>query len=187
MNAMNTLPTITGLCVALAGPALLVSPAAKILGNPAILTTKLLEQAVLWVLFGLTIAIILLWERLPLSSIGLKPLSWQSFAWGLAVAGMLIVFVCPALIWALKKAGIPGFESGLAKLTPLPIWLLVLAVGTAGIIEETLFRGYAIERLSSLTEIYWLGGLIALTIFVLVHLPSWGLGPMLTHFCPVKR
>ena len=55
---------------------------------------------------------------------------------------------------------------------------LVLAAVTAGFAEETFYRGYAIERLSSLTGNYWWGGLISLVIFTLAHLPSWGWGPI---------
>lgn len=45
---------------------------------------------------------------------------------------------------------------------------------TAGVTEELLFRGYPIERLSSLTGQMGLGALIAYGAFVALHLPFWG-------------
>lgn len=182
MNHPSTLPTIVGLCVALGGPVLLVSPADKLLGDPDRLATKLREQAALWILLVLVLSVVLWWEKRPLSSIGLRPLRWQSFMWGLALAGVFVKLVVPAAVWALNAAGIAGFESGVAKIVVLPIWFRVLAVVSAGIVEETLFRGYAVERLSWLTGSYWWAGLIVVPVFALVHLPFWGSGLVLTSF-----
>ena len=80
-------PNIVGLILALAGPALLTSPLGTILGAPEGLTTKLLEQLSLWMLFALVIGIVMPWERQPLSSIGLR-FQWQSVAWGLLLAAV---------------------------------------------------------------------------------------------------
>lgn len=176
----RTSPTIVGLVLALVGPVLLASPLGAILGAPESLTTKLLEQLSLWVLFAMVIGIVMLWEKRPLSSIGLR-FQWQSIAWGLLLAAVLI-FSDPLFVWLLEKTGIAGFEEGFAKLRGLPVWFLVLAAATAGVVEETLYRGYAIERLALFVGSYWWAGLIALTAFALVHLPFWGWGPVLTIF-----
>lgn len=61
----------------------------------------------------------------------------------------------------------------------MPIWLLVCAGITAGVVEELLYRGYAIERLSALTGNIWLGALLSLAAFVTVHVPWWGVGAAL--------
>ncbi len=174
------LATFIGLCIALGGPALLAGSARKILGGSGNLTTSLLAQLVLWVLLGLILAVVILWEKQPLSSIGWRHLSWESLAWGLVLAGALIFLVSPVLIWLLKKTGLSGFEGGLAKLANLPVWFLVIAAVTAGVVEEALYRGYAIERLALFTGSYWWAGLISLVVFALAHLSSWGFGPMLT-------
>ncbi|HEV3041403.1 MAG TPA: hypothetical protein VHA33_26810 [Candidatus Angelobacter sp.] len=72
LNSNNSrLPLFVGLGVALGGTALLVSPASRIVGDPAKLTTRVLYQLILWVLLGLVILIVTLWERRSLSSIGL--------------------------------------------------------------------------------------------------------------------
>ena len=161
------------------GPILLASPASRLLGDPNRLVTKLLEQLVLWVMVVLIIALVVNWEKQPLRSIGLQPFKWRSVLWGLALAASLILLTP---VWAntLSRVGIqPSFESGFAKLVGLPLWFLVLAAVTAGVAEETLYRGYAVERLAFLTGSYWLGGTISLVIFTLAHVPVWGSGPLL--------
>jgi len=139
----------------------------------------------MWALLLAIVAIVELWEKQPLASIGLRPLRWSSLAWGLALAAVTIYVVMPALIWALHAAGIPGFEAGMAKLLVLPVWFRILAVVTAGIVEDTLFIGYAFTRLTRITGSRWLAGIVAATVFSLLHLPNWGVGPVLTYFVAV--
>jgi membrane protease YdiL (CAAX protease family) len=55
-------------------------------------------------------------------------------------------------------------------------------VVTAGVVEEALFRGYAIERLALLTGDVGSAALLALVVFALVHLPAWGPGPVVSFF-----
>lgn len=175
-------PSIVGLCVALGGPILLAGPAVYVLGDSRGLATLLLGQLLLLSLVAVILALVVFWEKQPLVSIGLKRFHWQSVAWGLALASTLILLV-PVWAGALSRLGLPpSYESGFAKLAGLPRWFLVFAALTAGVAEETLYRGYAIERLSSLTGSYWWGALISLAVFTLAHVPGWGSGPLLIFF-----
>jgi len=179
---MKVVPSILGLCVALGGPILLAGPAGKLLGDPNRLATMLLGQLLLWTLVVLILALVVLWEKQPLRSIGFRPLGWPSVLWGLGLAGAFILLT-PVWAGALSRVGLPpSFETGFAKLAGLPRWFLVLAAMNAGIAEEALYRGYAVERLSSLTGSYWWGGLISLVVFTLAHVPSWGWGPIPLFF-----
>ena len=56
------------------------------------------------------------------------------------------------------------------------MWFRVLLGISGGAIEEIFYRGYAIERLATITGRPWLAGLIAAVIFGLSHIPYWGLG-----------
>jgi CAAX protease family protein len=56
---------------------------------------------------------------------------------------------------------------------------------TAGIVEDTLFVGYAFTRLTRITGSLWLAGIVAVAVFSLLHLPNWGVGPVLTYFVAV--
>jgi membrane protease YdiL (CAAX protease family) len=185
LKSNNILPALVGLTVAWGGTALLLSPADRLLGRPDQLRTKVLEQLVLWVLLVMTVAIVMLWEKQPLASMGLRPLRWSSPAWGLGLATVTSLAVMPSLTWALRAAGIPGFEAGMAKILVLPVWFRIIAVVTAGIVEDTLFVGYAFTRLTRITDSQWLAGVIAGAAFSLLHLPNWGVGPVLTYFVAV--
>jgi membrane protease YdiL (CAAX protease family) len=176
MNQASLFPTIVGLCIALVGTAL---PVGRLLSSPDGFVARVLEQGFLWTLFGLVLAIVILWEKQSLSSIGFR-WQWQSVAWGLLLMAVVILVTGPLGDWALIQSGLPGFESGFTKLANLPVWFLAVAAVTAGIVEETLYRGYAIERLALLTGNYWWAGLLAWAAFGLVHTPFWGWGPVLS-------
>lgn len=62
----------------------------------------------------------------------------------------------------------------------LPVGFPAVATVTAGIVEEMFYRGYAIERLALFTDNFWWAGLLAFTIFGVVHVPFWGWGPVLS-------
>lgn len=48
-----------------------------------------------------------------------------------------------------------------------------------GVVEELLFRGYAIARLAAWTGRPWLAGALATLLFALAHVPLWGLAASL--------
>jgi membrane protease YdiL (CAAX protease family) len=160
--------------------ALLVSPASRLLGRPDSIVTKVLEQAVLWLLLAVVLGVVLLWEREPLTSLWLQPFHWESLAWGLLLAGVMVYVVFPLRLWLVRVSGLPGFQGGLEKVLALPIWFRVVAVVTAGVVEETMFHGYVLTRLGALMGSYWLGALVLVPTFSLVHLPFWGWGVVLS-------
>src|SRR6185436_1521087 len=174
--------TSLGLLLALLGPILIA-----LVGEPmnhvlSPLTASLVGELALVAVVAGVLLIVLRWERQPLSSIGLRPPRWQSLAWGLALAAFFVYVFAPAVFWALRRLHLQGFESGLNKLSGLPLWVVVLAVVIGGFAEEVLYRGYAIERLSELSGSPWIGGLVPLAIFTVAHVPGWGWGPALTTF-----
>jgi len=181
----SIIPALVGLTVAWGGTALLVSPADRLLGRPDQVSTKVLEQLVLWVLCAIIVAIVIFWDKEPLASLGFRPFRWSSPAWGLGLAAVTIYVVMPSLTWGLRAAGIPGFEAGLAKILVLPAWFRMLAVVTAGIVEDTLFVGYAFTRLTRITGSPWVAGVVAGAVFSILHLPNWGVGPVLTYFVAI--
>jgi membrane protease YdiL (CAAX protease family) len=137
---------------------------------------------VLWILFAAVLGIVFLWEKQPLSTLWLKPLEWQSVAWAvvLVLASNLVIF--PATEWIRNAVALPGYELGMEKTIAMPVWFRIVAVVTAGIVEETLFRGYAVTRLLRLTGSVWLAGVVSVAVFASLHLPYWGTGPVLAFF-----
>ncbi len=128
--------------------------------------------------WGVTIAIIfwvILGERRSLRSIGLirmKPIHWL-IGMGTFLAGGLLFWLSTLLAQLL---GLTGSLGGIELLSRQPTSMLILLIGTAGITEEVIFRGYSIERLGSLIGSRLWAGLITATIFTGLHLRFWGWG-----------
>ena len=133
------------------------------------------------IIVTLIIAIVVFWEKRPLASMGLRPFRWSSVAWGLLLAAATMYAIVPLLTWLLRIAGIPGFEEGMAKILVLPLWIRASAAVTAGVVEDALFIGYAFTRLEILIGRTWLSGMIAVAALALLHLPHWGIGPVLAY------
>ena len=115
-----------------------------------------------------------------LRALGFGRVSAASVAIGLGLAAGFIGLFGPLAAWCLAQLGVAGFEAGLARTASLPLWLLVVSILIVAPAEELLYRAYAIEVLGRLIGNRWLAGLIALTAFMLAHVPMWGWGPSLT-------
>src|SRR5204862_1712701 len=89
---------------------------------------------------------------------------WKSILWGLALA-----VICGGTAGALAALTGYGHGPGSAAFEKLPLWLITLIVLRAGVVEELLYRGYAIERLQAFgLKRAWAAGL-PLVIFALGH------------------
>jgi CAAX protease family protein len=159
-----TAATWVGLFIALFG--LLIVRWAVSLFYPAFsLTATLWKESLIWLCVIALLFIIRRGERLPLRSIGLGTAPMKSsILWG----GILTV-LC-GLIGGVV-AGLTHFKGGETgeALAKLPLWLVVVVVLRAGVVEELFYRGYAIERLQLLgLNRYW-AGVIPLLIFGFAH------------------
>ena len=179
MSSLKEMSPLTylGLCVALGGPFL------PYLFDPVLFGTAWTalriewDIGIHWLNLGVLIAVILFAEKLPLVSIGLRALRWWTLPLGL-IAGAIILSLGGFLVSALKVGSEEHFA---AFLMSLPFVVRLLIVLTAGIFEETLFRGYALERLAAAFNNKWVAGAITVVIFTLAHVPAVGL----THLLPV--
>jgi membrane protease YdiL (CAAX protease family) len=113
-------------------------------------------------------------DRLTLASIGIRRPHVST--WVLAASIFVVAqFVLPIFTTPLVRAlGDEGVRTGVQRLAVLPIWFRLMLAVTGGAIEETLYRGYTIERLTALTGHRWLAGLMAAVAFGLAHIPFWG-------------
>jgi membrane protease YdiL (CAAX protease family) len=121
-----------------------------------------------FLLAGLLLWLIRKRELLPLTSIGLHvDKLGRSLLRGLLLA-VLILAVTVGLYLLLQSFGIRLGDSDTGAYHPsLPV--LVLITLRAGAVEEFFYRGYAVERLQSLTGNKWLAGLVPLAIFAAAH------------------
>lgn len=167
--------TFVGLFIALGAPFLLDWLLGKRPEDLAVPWRVVLSIAEEWILAVVVILIVLFWERQPLSSIGIKKITGRDWLWGILgfIAGALVFIFTTPIIVAL---GLKTTSAGIGQLAQVPIVLRLGVVLTAGITEEILFRGYPIERITNLTGRFGLSVVIAYTVFVLLHIPFWGLG-----------
>ena len=167
--------TFLGLFIALGAPFLLDWLLGKRPADLAIPWRVILSIAEEWILAIIIICIVLFWERQPLSSIGIKKMAGRDWLWGILgfFAGALVFVLTTPIIVAL---GLKTTSAGIGQLAQVPIILRLGVVLTAGITEEILFRGYPIERIYALTGRFGLSVAIAYIVFVLLHIPFWGLG-----------
>jgi uncharacterized protein len=176
VSEMRTV-TVFGLAIAMLGPILIAITSERSMLPSNRLGRLLLAQAGLIATVAAVLAVVFFWERNPVSSIGLKSLSVQSFAWGIGLAVFLMYIFSPLAYWALRRFSVSGFDRGLSRLQGLPVWYLVFAVVIGGVAEEILYRGYAVERITALTGSLWLAAVIPVVVFALAHVPLWGWGP----------
>lgn len=128
-----------------------------------------------WSIVFLLFILITLWEHQSLSSIGFRGFSYREILWGFAgfFVGAFSFALTTPLVRALHLNTTAG---GITRLAAAPPGLRVVLVLTAGIAEEIMFRGYAIERLATLIGSVAVGAAIAYLVFVALHLPFWGPG-----------
>jgi len=117
----------------------------------------ILKETLIWISAVALLVIVGRGEHLSFRSIGLGTSRWWvSILWGLVIA-----VVSAAIVGALAYLTGYGHGPGSAAFEKLPLWLITLIVFRAGVVEELFYRGYAIERLQSVT--------IPLVIFSLGH------------------
>lgn len=180
MSAAASLPTLIGLILALAGPALLLRARHRLLGEADTRRTPIADQLCLLVLVACVIAVVLHWERRPLASIGWPALAWESLAWGSMLAFIFVRVLVPGEIQLLARLGLAA-ESGLVPRTPLPWPVLVFVTVVACVADETLVRGYAFTRIAELTDSDIFAGLITIGIVAQLHPRLRGWGPMAAY------
>ena len=170
------LTSLTLLTVLIGPPLLFVMLPQWLFGRHRPLAIEIVLLILFWALWAFVVWVVVRHERLPLESIGLRRPDWSTL-----VAGVLLWlglrFLLPLITQPLLSAfGTEGFDAGLNEVVRMPVWFRVIAGLQAGIVEETLYRGYAIERLGAITGSRWFGGAISSVLFGLAHIPTWGVG-----------
>ena len=168
--------TGVALAVALAGPPSLVAASRGVFGDSPNLGAQTLIQVIFCALAVFVVVVVRRFERLPLRSIGLRRPRWSTIATALLLTG--VGFVLQALVTAplVSAFGREGADAGVARLAILPAWFRLFVAATSGVVEETLYRGYAVERLAAITGRTWLGATLATVAFGAAHIPFWGFG-----------
>jgi membrane protease YdiL (CAAX protease family) len=126
-----------------------------------------------WAAALAVLALVRVHEHLPFTSLGLHRLRWGDIGWGILfwIIGLL------AFVVTLPLAQAVGVRSAtLTELARIPLALRIALPLTAGVCEEILFRGYAIERLTALFGSKWIAAALSLICFSAYHIAGFGLG-----------
>jgi len=135
----------------------------------------LVEWAVLLVLLAFWIPKI---EGNKSASIGFGKFKWRHLWLGL-LTYIILMIVWIGSSFALEAIGLKGLRSLQPMIREYSFLTRLILFVTGTFLEEIFYRGYAIERLTSLTGKKWLAGLISWAAFTIVHLKFFGLGPTL--------
>jgi uncharacterized protein len=132
---------------------------------------RMLTESAIWLYFVLVVGIALFWERRPLAGIGLRALTLRTVGFGLGGAAALFLAgqVGGFVVYTLLRQAAHSNSQTAAMVDGSVLYAIVLAV-RAGVIEETLFRGLAIEQLTTLTGNRLLAAGMAMMAFILVHM-----------------
>jgi len=117
-------------------------------------------------------------EGNKLEGIGFGKFKWKHLWMGI-LTYLILMVVWTGSGFALKSIGLEGLrslQSMIKEYSPLILFSLFL---TGTFLEEVFYRGYLIERLTSLTGRRWLGAVTSWLAFTFVHLKFFGLGPTL--------
>lgn len=130
-----------------------------------------------WSVSALVVAIIAFGERLTPASVGLRMPRLVDV--GCMFLMIVATFVGNGVAFAIGSAlsgGAASPPAAVAGLLSIPIGLRVAMALTAGICEEFMSRGYAIERLTALTGNRFIGAAVACILFTLGHVRLYGFG-----------
>jgi membrane protease YdiL (CAAX protease family) len=169
-------PTLVGLSGALLGPGLVAESFKRIFGPRPGWPVNVLGLLTLWSLLALLVVLCIRWEGEPLASMGLKAPRGGSLLWAAGLIAVLELAVTPLVLRLPAVLHLNSVDRGYGVVLAWPLPLRIAAVITAGVVEETLYHGYAIERLASLTRSRWLAALLDSVLFALAHAPFWGAG-----------
>ena len=163
------------LTIALIGPPAFVVLTRGVFGPAPSLRTQVWLQAAYCALALGFVWVAMHRQQLTLSSIGVRRPTLGTAALAVALLAVAL-FVLPMVTDPLVEwLGAERRDSVVRELAVLPIWFRVAAALTGGVIEETLYRGYAVGRLEALTGRRWLAGAMVVAVFTLAHVPLWGM------------
>ena len=165
------------LAVSLGGPAVLVLARRAGLFTTTPVIQRTLMALGCWVLVAIVLVAMARAGR-PLSAIGLGAPTLQSLAWGIG-GGLAGIAAFPLGGGLLRLLGGAPLTTDVNGLVGLPFWTRMLILVTAAVTEEVLYRGYPIPHLQALTGSLAVAAAISLAVFVIIHLPGWGLGHLI--------
>jgi CAAX protease family protein len=190
VRSRTSAATWAGLIIALFGILIVRSAVDHFYPEPG-LTATLWKEALIWLYAIALLLLIQRGENLSLRSIHIGTASIRSsILWAMLLA--VLLGVAGGVVVALTH--FHGGRMG-AALAKLPLWLVIMVVIRAGVVEEFFYRGYAIERFRQLGLNRFWAAIIPLLIFGFAHgtngwaniILALALGAVLTIFYLWRR
>lgn len=174
---MVSVEVLGGLLIALAGMAIVGVAVDRYLPEPDdTRADMLLSDASKWTVFLTLCAYVVVVEGRPLSSLTGRSLDPLSFV-AVVGAGVFVLFATSAATTPLfDRFGVGDLSEGTSNLASLSRRHRLFVAFTAGVTEEALFHGYAIERLLEATGSPLLAGSVSFAAFTASHAVGWDRG-----------
>ena len=149
---------------------LLVSTVLPALRPAGQLLVDLVNETVAWSYMLLALGLMLRGGRRPAALIGLGRPGWWTLGLGIvaAIATVLLSNVTASVTYGLLGRAPPS-NAAAAAMTHGSVAYAVLLALRAGVVEEVLYRGIAIELLTELTGLRWAAAAVSLLLFVVPH------------------
>jgi membrane protease YdiL (CAAX protease family) len=160
--------TILGLAIALCGLPLVVEFFRHVVG-PRTPQNTVARELIILALVAVLFWIIRRKEKLGWNSVGLGRAKPGSTALWVLIAILASAVAIAISFGIIHVLGLHFGSPDPRGLDTLPTWVLVLVIVRAGLAEEVFYRGYAIERLQSLTASRWVAIVVPLLIFAIFH------------------
>jgi membrane protease YdiL (CAAX protease family) len=171
LRGWNTITT-AGLALSLVGPAAIAATCPLTLAQAALVALAL-------AVIGTVRA-----ERSGPRSLGISTPRASSLFWIAALVASDVYVFTPAMTAIVELAGGDGFAPGVAAFGAWPLWQRIAVVIAIPTIEDLLYRGYAIDRLHTLTGSRALAVGLSSICCAFAHVPLWGLEVSLAMLLP---
>ncbi len=176
MTASRRIIILTGLTIALVVPSL--GPT-KYLPAVAGYDPMVVREWFWWALLAVVLLYVLVVERRSFASIGFRKPSWKTFVFAAAAAILGVAGIVAIYAVLFPMLHLQANAHVMDKILHTPFWYRFFLVTRAATVEETLFRGYGIERLNELAGSRWVAGFVTWVAFTFAHLSGWGWAQLL--------
>jgi uncharacterized protein len=132
------------------------------------------REAVWWGIALVMLSYVRFIEHRPLASIGLRRPTVKTFTIGLAAAVLLFASVMVVYAVVFPLLGLSMNQHATEGITRNPLWFQIALALRGAVVEEILYRGYPIARITEVTGSKWLAAAISIVVFTAVHLRYWG-------------
>jgi membrane protease YdiL (CAAX protease family) len=136
---------------------------------------KLSPMEAMWGAVLALIFVVVVLERQQPASIGLRWPTWPDLVWVpvVLIASLLLESLWTLFLLALRGDSISALAH--APVSPLPVRVRLVMLATEPLFEETVFRGYLVERIQSLTGSVSAAVCVSALASSLMH-GGWALG-----------